>query len=173
MPEGPREFINPKYGISVELSAVAMKTIQARALAAGEHETGGILIGRYNLDGNKVLVSEATTQTKDSWSGRTWFQRGIHGLKDLLRSRWSGGEYYVGEWHSHPSAAPEPSWKDITAMQKISRTRKYRCPKPIMVIAGTSGAREVSLSASVFSNGGLVRLHNYSSEPSPGLDLRG
>lgn len=57
------------------------------ALAAGGRETGGILIGRYDLDGNSAIVPEATIRPKDSRSGRAWFQRGIHGLKDMLRNR--------------------------------------------------------------------------------------
>lgn len=159
MPEDGINFGSEVHGISVQLTGAAINTIEQHALAAGNHETGGILLGSYDHTGNNVTVSEATTQPKDSHSGRTWFQRGVHGLKALLRSRWGHGEYYVGEWHSHPGAAPEPSADDIKEMRAISREIRYRCPKPIMVIAGTSAGREVYLSTSVFEGGNLVRLH--------------
>ncbi|AZO23616.1 hypothetical protein EJ070_25035 [Mesorhizobium sp. M1E.F.Ca.ET.045.02.1.1] len=162
MPEDGKDFVSQVHGISVHVTGVAVHTIKEYALAAGDRETGGILVGRYDGHGNNVTVSEATTQSKDSRSGRTWFQRGVHGLKDLLQSRWRHGEYYVGEWHSHPRAAPEPSANDIKEMRAISKEISYRCPKPVMIIAGTSAAREVYLSASVFERGGLVRLQESS-----------
>lgn len=152
-------FVSQIHGVSVQLTAAAVSTIKEHAVAAGDHETGGILLGSYDRDGNNVTVSEATAQPKDSQSGRRWFRRGVHGLKALLRSRWGHGEYYIGEWHSHPGATPEPSANDIKEMRAISREFSYRCPKPIMIIAGTSAGREIYLSTSVFEGGNLVRLH--------------
>ncbi|MGH0229750.1 Mov34/MPN/PAD-1 family protein [Sinorhizobium meliloti] len=151
-------FEGRKAEVAVRLSAQACRTIRDHALAAGGRETGGILIGRYDLSGNSAIVTEATVRPKDSRSGQTWFQRGIHGLKDTLRNRWSRGEYYVGEWHSHPGGPPTPSSNDLREMQTISREVSYRCPKPIMIIAGTSLAASVTLSVSVLENGSLIML---------------
>jgi len=144
--------------VAVRLSTEAYLTIRDQALAAVGRETGGILIGHYDLDGNSAIVTEATIRPKDSRSGGAWFQRGIHGLKDLLRNRWSRGEYYVGEWHSHPGAPPTPSNNDLREMQAISKEVSYRCPKPIMIIAGTSLAASVTLSVSVLENASLIML---------------
>ncbi|WP_246746750.1 Mov34/MPN/PAD-1 family protein [Agrobacterium burrii] len=143
--------------VAVRLSTEACRTIRDQALAAGVRETGGILIGHYDLDGNSAIVTEATTRPKDSRAGSTWFQRGVHGLKDLLRNRWSRGSYYVGEWHSHPSGSPAPSANDLKEMQAISREVSYRCPKPILIIAGTMGAT-VRLSVSVLEYDRLIAL---------------
>jgi len=128
------------------------------ALAAGNRETGGILLGSYGQDGNNVTVSLATRQPRDSQSGRTWFQRGARGLKALLQRRWKSGEYYVGEWHSHPGSEPAPSATDIEEIEAISRQTAYQCPKPLLVIAGTSARRRINLSVSVFHDRNLVRL---------------
>lgn len=143
--------------VSVGLSAAACRTIGDQALAAGARETGGILIGHYDLDGKSAIVTEATIRPKDSRAGSTWFQRGVQGLKDLLTDRWSRGSYYVGEWHSHPSASPAPSGNDLKEMRAISREVSYRCPKPILVIAGTMGA-SVRLSVSVLEYDRLIWL---------------
>jgi proteasome lid subunit RPN8/RPN11 len=148
-------FEGRKAEVAVRLSAQACRTIRDHALAAGGRETGGILIGRYDLSGNSAIVTEATVRPKDSRSGQTWFQRGIHGLKDMLRTRWSRGEYYVGEWHSHPGGPPTPSRNDLREMQTISREVSYRCPKPILVIAGTVGSA-VRLSVSVLEHDCLI-----------------
>jgi hypothetical protein len=76
----------------------------------------------------------------------------------MLRNRWSRGEYYVGEWHSHPGGTPDPSSNDLREMQAISREVSYRCPKPIMIIAGTLAGPSVTLSVSVLENDRLIIL---------------
>lgn len=143
--------------VEVRLTDAALRLIEKVALASANKETGGILIGRYENDGNVAVVTAATGRPADSSSGRAWFQRGISGLTAKLRARWAHGEYYLGEWHSHPGGAPNPSSNDIREMRSISIDTSYRCPKPIMVIAGTSG-QSMRVSVSILENGGLIRL---------------
>jgi hypothetical protein len=162
--DGEIRFESRTTKVAVVLGEAAFATIKEQALAAGGKETGGILIGRYDSTGNAATVSEATSRPRDSKSGWSWFQRGASGLKDLLRKRWSGGDYYLGEWHSHPGAAPDPSGNDINEMRSISRDPTYDCPKPIMIIAGTPFGT-VRLSASVFENGRLLALQRVLDEP--------
>lgn len=158
MSEDDTNFENTLHDITLRLSAEARRTIESQALAAGNQETGGVLIGSYDRDGRRATVTEATMKSKDSRSGRTWFQRGVRGLQDVLQLRWSQAQYYIGEWHSHPGGAPEPSGNDVREMQAISREISYQCPKPIMIIAGTAGGGTVDLSASVVDGGALIRL---------------
>ncbi|NEI65878.1 MULTISPECIES: Mov34/MPN/PAD-1 family protein [Rhizobium] len=143
--------------VEVRLTDAALRLIEKEALASANKETGGILIGRYENDGNVAVVTAATERPADSSSGRAWFQRGITGLTAKLRARWAHGEYYLGEWHSHPGGAPDPSSNDIREMLSISIDNSYRCPKPIMVIAGTSG-QSMRVSVSVLENGQIIRL---------------
>ncbi|WP_245512270.1 Mov34/MPN/PAD-1 family protein [Rhizobium leguminosarum] len=143
--------------VEVRLTDAALRLIEKEALGSVGQETGGILIGRYEGDGNVAVVTAATERPNDSSSGRAWFQRGVSGLTAKLRARWTHGEYYLGEWHSHPGGAPDPSSNDIREMHSISIDTSYRCPKPIMVIAGTSG-QSIRISVSVLENGRLTRL---------------
>lgn len=143
--------------VEVRLTDAALRLIEKEALASTDKETGGILIGRYEGDGNVAVVTAATERPADSNAGRAWFQRGISGLTAKLRARWVHGEYYLGEWHSHPGGAPDPSNNDIREMRSIAIDTSYRCPKPIMVIAGTSG-QSMRISVSVLENGRLIRL---------------
>ncbi|WP_077961226.1 Mov34/MPN/PAD-1 family protein [Ensifer adhaerens] len=143
--------------VEVRLTEDALRLIRKEALASIDKETGGILIGRYESDGNLAVVTAATESPGDSSSGRAWFQRGMKGLTAKLRARWPHGEYYLGEWHSHPGGAPDPSSDDIRGMRSISIDISYKCPKPIMIIAGTSGT-SIRISVSVLENGRLLRL---------------
>ncbi|WFU10362.1 Mov34/MPN/PAD-1 family protein [Rhizobium sp. CB3090] len=143
--------------VEVRLTDAALRLMEKESLASTGKETGGILIGRYGNDGNVAVVTAATERPTDSSSGRAWFQRGISGLTAKLRARWAYGEYYLGEWHSHPGGAPDPSSNDIREMRSISMDTSYGCPKPIMIIAGTSDA-SVRISVSVLENGRLLRL---------------
>ncbi|AEG04144.1 hypothetical protein GOA59_28875 [Sinorhizobium meliloti] len=155
--------------VEVRLTDAALRLIEKEALASVNKETGGILIGRYENDGNVAVVTAATECPADSSSGRAWFQRGISGLTAKLRARWANGEFYLGEWHSHPGCAPDPSSNDIRVMRSISIDASYRCPKPIMVIAGT--AREsIRISVSVLENGRLIRLKPVVSPRSSGTE---
>lgn len=143
--------------VGVQLTRDVVSVIENEAISSSGRETGGVLIGHYNAEGNVALVSMATARPADSRSGRAWFQRGIIGLRELLRAQWRSGHYYLGEWHSHPGGAPHPSSSDIREMCSIARDVSYRCPKPIMVIAGTSGP-SVTLSVSVLENERLLIL---------------
>ena len=155
--------------VEVRLTGAALRLIEKEALASADKETGGILVGRYENDGNVAVVTAATERPADSSSGRAWFQRGISGLTAKLRARWAHGEYYLGEWHSHPGGAPDPSNNDIREMRLISIDASYRCPKLIMVIAGTFG-QSMRISVSVLENGQLIRLQPISSPRGSGTN---
>jgi integrative and conjugative element protein (TIGR02256 family) len=99
-------------------------------------ETGGILIGKYNRDHSVAIVKKLTGPPKDSSSGFVWFQRGLHGLQQLLERHWVKQEYYLGEWHYHPYSSPNPSHQDIQQMKTIALSKPYHCPEPIMMIIG-------------------------------------
>lgn len=147
---------------TVSVTAQALSVIRSHAVNSKDRETGGILLGRYEADGNLAVVMTATERPKDSISGRTWFQRGVRGLKELLRERWQRGEYYLGEWHSHPGGSPNPSGNDVREMRAIAKDVSYRCPKPIMVIAGRSASGVVTVSLSVFESERLEILNQIS-----------
>ena len=105
---------------------------------AGKKETGGIIIGRYSPCHQEAIITELTDKPKDSLSAFFSFLRGKSGLKQLLEKKWQTNEYYLGEWHFHPEAPPQPSSQDYRTMRKIMRKKKYKCPEPILIIIGGS-----------------------------------
>lgn len=90
-------------------------------LRAGNRECGGILMGEH-VGANHFIVRHMTLQRKGTFAS---FVREIREAVAGLRKFFIHTEYnykrfnYVGEWHSHPSFAPEPSWKDHETMHEL------------------------------------------------------
>jgi len=95
----------------------------AKALQkAGCRETGGILMGEHVAE-DVFRVVDITVQ---QWPGGfASFIRALSGIESALRRffRRTNCEYklfnYLGEWHSHPSFALEPSSVDCESMLQI------------------------------------------------------
>lgn len=121
---------------------------------AGLRETGGILFGRYTEARDLAVVQHVTGPPSDSAAGRTWFDRGVAGLQDLIFKRWRcERDYYLGEWHYHPGGAPHPSSTDEAQMKGYASDPKYRCPEPILLILGGDPQGEWRLSVRVYPRG--------------------
>jgi integrative and conjugative element protein (TIGR02256 family) len=124
----------------VELQDSVLGALDRYCHDAGSVETGGILIGRYSDDLALAIVREATPPPKDSTRGRSWFVRGVSGLREMLGKRWSAKErtFYIGEWHFHPANHVEPSSDDFAQMIEISEAREYDCKEPLLLILGAT-----------------------------------
>jgi integrative and conjugative element protein (TIGR02256 family) len=105
----------------------------------GNLETGGILIGIYDLELKSAIVTKVIGPPADSKHGRFTFIRGTRGVKENLEEFWKEGEYYLGEWHFHPNALPTASSQDVNQMKKIAKNQIYKCPEPLMLIIGQDG----------------------------------
>lgn len=150
--------VDRRFGILLETNQ--LQKIISCCDTALPNETGGILVGKYNYFLNTAEVTETVVAPKDSRFGRTWFHRGIDGLKSQLQQFWKNNQYYLGEWHFHPHSSPAPSSTDIMQIKKIAGDKAYNCPEPVLLIIGGNPADKCSAYATVFSsNEGLIRLH--------------
>lgn len=43
---------------------------------------------------------------------------------------------YLGDWHTHPTARPIPSFRDLETLGVIAAYSPARCPEPLMAILG-------------------------------------
>jgi integrative and conjugative element protein (TIGR02256 family) len=131
------------YGLQIE--EPVLRALDQMCRDAGVIETGGVLVGRYSADLAVAIVREATPPPTDSRRGRSWFERGVAGLRDMLWQRWRSKErsYYLGEWHFHPAPRVEPSSDDFAQMARIAEAEGYDCKEPLLVIlgAGQKGGR--------------------------------
>jgi len=121
---------------AVEFQGSVLSALDRYCRDSGSSETGGILIGRYSDDLTLAIVREATPPPTDSRRGRSWFVRGVNGLRDLLTKRWREKErtFYIGEWHFHPVDHVEPSSDDFAQMLTISHAKEYDCKEPLLLI---------------------------------------
>ena len=150
------DSITPCQGYELRIAAESWRQIDRECRRSGSVETGGILIGHYTKDERTALVTEALPPPSDSARGRSWFHRGVAGLRGLLAKRWESEvrTYYVGEWPYHPASIVEPSGDDLTQMHGINADPRYRCREPIMVIVGQAPrGKERPVRAFVFPQG--------------------
>ena len=80
-----------------------LRSMRAKRLP---NETGGVLLGYYDLNLKSIVIVDALAAPNDSKSSREGFERGVSGLKEAIREasrRTAGIVRYIGEWHSHPA----------------------------------------------------------------------
>ena len=145
------ELRSPDRRFGLFLPEPVVRDLLDYCVEADGVETGGILLGRYTPGLDCAEVTMLTGAPADSRAGRTWFHRGTAGLQRLVGRLWRDRrEYYLGEWHYHPGAAPTPSGTDVTQMQMIARDPARACPEPILVIVGGHPAGDWVLAAGVY-----------------------
>ncbi|MFD2609169.1 Mov34/MPN/PAD-1 family protein [Deinococcus taklimakanensis] len=145
-------FTSRDHRFQVALPAFALAEMVRLAQAAGQDETGGILVGQYTPDHRTALITRAEPPPSDSRSGPTWFQRGVTGVKDILNRLWIAPTrtYYLGEWHYHPHASASASRTDDHTMKCSELRDGFGCAEPILVILGGDPYGAVHLHAYVF-----------------------
>jgi proteasome lid subunit RPN8/RPN11 len=113
------------------------------------NETGGVLLGTFDMVGKVAYVSAALPSPPDSREWPICYIRGVAGLSSQVQSIMKlTGEHlsYVGEWHSHPDkCGPEPSPDDKAALVLLAKDMGGVGLPAIMVIVGESGVPHVGL----------------------------
>jgi len=136
--------------IEVNVSWEVYQNLIGECVKAEGTETGGVLIGNYSEDQRVAYVKSATPPPIDSKHYKCDFVRGVSNLKNILDSAWEKGQYYIGEWHYHPSSSPLPSRTDRKQMMKLANNKKLNCPEPILIIIGGDDS-EWSISMSMYN----------------------
>lgn len=125
-----------RYGLRLEHEI--LDRFVEECAASDVFETGGMLVGRYSSNRDCAVVIEVVPPPSDSRRGRTWFERGVRGLSQLLTERWrTKRQVYLGEWHFHPgedAACASPT--DREQIRILARDAAVRCPVPILLVAG-------------------------------------
>lgn len=85
-------------------------------------ETGGFLIGLRR--GPHIEITDLTHQGTGDYASHTSFERRDPRYRKKILASWraSGStESLVGDWHSHPYGAPEPSATDRKAWKTLAQ----------------------------------------------------
>ena len=122
------------------VSSHAKEAIAAWRLQRLPNETGGVLIGSFDMDRKFVYVVDIIPSPSDSQEWPTAYIRGIKGLPERLKfihDVTAGNLMYLGEWHSHPEGcATSPSNDDRIVFDWLKEHRLPDGFPPLMAIAG-------------------------------------
>lgn len=105
-----------------------------RQLRFWHHEAGGQLFAR--IDGQRIVVSEATAPRPTDRRGRFFFEPDRAGEQAEIDVMFTRGLHYVGDWHTHPERSPTPSGRDHATMSSRVRLSRHRLAGFVFVIVG-------------------------------------
>jgi integrative and conjugative element protein (TIGR02256 family) len=111
-------------GWQIRIHAKARRKARRWTRLAGRNETGGIILGLIHRRRKVIHVTDLLPPSPDSDGSPYAFRRGVEDYPSALRriGATTGNLIrYVGEWHSHPRGAAEPSKKDRIAAEQIRR----------------------------------------------------
>lgn len=106
-------------------------------------ETGGILIGTFDMKRKIVYVADAEASPRNSREEPTLYIRGSEGMTARLaqiETATAGNLEYVGEWHSHPAGHDcRPSDFDLRLFGWLVDLMSIDGRPALMLIAGDPG----------------------------------
>ncbi len=108
-------------------------------------ETGGILVGSYDLGRKIIYVVDTVLSPSDSLEQPTCYIRGIEGLRqevNRIETVTANMLTYIGEWHSHPEeCSTRPSTDDAKVFQWLNEILGSQGFPPLMLIVGGNSDR--------------------------------
>jgi len=131
-------------GIRVTVSARAMRRMGELRRAALPDETGGVLIGGFDLSRGVAHIVDTLPAPPDSRQAPTYFIRGRKDLGptvDAIALGSAGALGYLGEWHAHPpGTAVRPSPDDEGVWQHLDSHIGPTGAPHVMAIVGDGAA---------------------------------
>jgi hypothetical protein len=126
------------------LDGKLLEKLAALRSAKLPNETGGVLIGHYDLNRQSVYVVDTIPSPLDSAEWPTLYIRGSEGLLTQVQAvgdRTAGQLEYVGEWHSHPDGcATLPSNDDLLVFSWLTQHMSVAGLPALMAIVGGEGS---------------------------------
>lgn len=107
-----------------------------------ETELHAVLIGHYSGDLKTAVVDDIFEPTRGGPYTVDISEERAKGFSVLLKRLWEeskGHQFYLGDWHSHPSELNTPSQIDINTSRAAASRPETQCPQLIMAISGSNG----------------------------------
>lgn len=126
---------------TIEISDLLMKGIQNEREQNMPNETGGVLIGAFDLSRKRAYIVHQIKAPEDSIYSPNSFIRGCVNLPQQLESICKstlGNLLYVGEWHSHPNDNTKKSADDEKLHHAIVEYNRENCIPGCMMIVGAT-----------------------------------
>ncbi|WP_018990858.1 ThiF family adenylyltransferase [Aromatoleum toluclasticum] len=137
----PEPEIRLSFGeLDLFLDEGLRKKLYSMRSAAFPNETGGVLLGYYDLNVGMVVLVDALPAPPDSRGSPQGFERGVAGVKEAVvqaRERTGMVVGYVGEWHSHPPGSrAKPSSDDLVQLGYLASGMAEEGLPAVQLIAG-------------------------------------
>ena len=109
------------------------------------NETGGVLLGYFDLVLGTVTIVDALSAPADSREEETGFVKGVQGLEEAVGEaalRTANIVRYVGEWHSHPhNNSARASRDDVLLLEHLAVVLRNEGLSALMLIIGETEER--------------------------------
>lgn len=135
------ETIQKKYGEwTICFDKFIMNKIHTARQKSLPNETGGVIIGSFDMLRKIVYIVDTILSPPDSNEKPYSFERGREGLKEQLNKiekTTLNNLTYIGEWHSHPQGSnATPSTDDMGVFSWLLKIMSIVGLPPLMLIAG-------------------------------------
>lgn len=120
----------------------AVDLMVSEARCCEPFESGGLLLGHRSTKNADIVVMEVTMPGQEAVRTRLSYSPDQVYDEELVVSRYrasNGRITYLGDWHSHPGAAPYLSKRDRSSLRRIALWPKAYAPNPIMLVVGLNG----------------------------------
>ena len=143
------------------LTLVLPRDIQAKLLAAlksaRKREVGGVLMAAH-VGPNRFEIMDITVHKRGAIASFVRrIEDALRGLQDFFSI--TGNQYskfnYIGEWHSHPLFAPEPSRTDDISMHQIADDPKVGANFVVLLIVKLDSSGALVAEAHTYLPGGV------------------
>ncbi len=128
-------------GGRIKVDTYALRKMRRyRQKKKGMCESGGVLLGRHIADSKDIVVDDVTTPMRNDIRCRCFFLRRMGSHQRVVTRRWResrGSCNYLGEWHTHPEASPNPSVFDILGWKRLLKVTRFDGICLYFVIVGT------------------------------------
>lgn len=98
----------------------ARKLVELAVIAEDGLETGGILLGHDHGLAEPMVVRDCGGPGPAAIRRRAYFRRDTkHAAAVAAQAAAADGSAWIGEWHTHGVAMPEPSGRDLRTYRKL------------------------------------------------------
>lgn len=151
------DFINKSNELFLSIEDELLNKLTNIAIKNFPNESGGILIGNYSSDFRTLYIRDFITP-KTQKKSLFFYKRSVSNLSETLKKLYEEkGQYYIGEWHSHPNGNSMYSSTDLNAMISIAKSETVNIKNPILLILGIKKSNLEEFSIYFYNNKGLHR----------------
>lgn len=134
--------INFDCCLKLVIDTSVINTILKYKQVKRKNESGGILLGKKDINDDTYYITSVTTPSLFDKAGPIMFVRSNKHAQKTINRLWSESDgivNYLGEWHTHNEKAPTPSLIDKALLKQIYIEKSNPFNYYFMLILGNDG----------------------------------